>query len=328
MRAAWYERRGPASQVLVVGEMPDPQPGPGEVRLRLSVSGISPGDVKKRTGWQGSPMPYARVIPHSDGAGVIDAVGDGVPAVRIGQPAWCYGAQSYRAFGTAAEYVVVPAALAVDLPRDADAALLEQAACLGIPGITGYRAVFADGSVKGLTVLVYGGAGGVGAVALQMAVRDGAQVFSVVRSAEQRQAVLAMGAKAAFLGDTPDLAKALRAEAPGGMNRIADVDFGGHVETNAAVLAIGGVISSYSTANDHPPIPYWTLAFADATLRLLGSDDFSPAVKASAARELTAALLEGKLRTAIATRLPLAEIARAQDLVEQGSPGRVLLQIS
>ena len=147
MRAAWYERRGPASEVLVVGEMPDPQPGPGEVRLRLSVSGISPGDVKKRTGWQGSPMPYPRVIPHSDGAGVIDAVGEGVPAARIGQPAWCYGAQSYRAFGTAAEYVVVPAALAVDLPRDAGAALLEQAACLGIPGITGYRAVFADGSV-------------------------------------------------------------------------------------------------------------------------------------------------------------------------------------
>jgi len=116
MRAAWYERRGPARDVLVVGEMPDPHPGPGEVRISLSVSGISPGDVKKRAGWQGSPMPYPRVVPHSDGAGVIDETGPGVDADRVGEPAWCYGAQSYRAFGTAAEYVVVPAALAVPLP--------------------------------------------------------------------------------------------------------------------------------------------------------------------------------------------------------------------
>ena len=328
MRAAWYERRGRATEVLTLGDMPDPQPGPGEVRLRLSVSGISPGDVKKRAGWQDSPMPYPRVVPHSDGAGVIDAVGEGVPATRKGQPAWCYGAQSYRAFGTAAEYVVVPWALAVDLPSGADAAMLEQAACLGIPGITGYRAVFADGPVKGLTALVYGAAGGVGAVALQMAVRGGARVLAVVRSEEQRRTVLAMGASAAFLGDAPELAEALRAEAPDGVNRIADVDFGGHIETNAAVLAVGGVISSYYSANDHPPIPYWALAFSDVTLRLLGSDDFTPAVKAAAASELTAALVEGKLGTAIATRLPLEDIAQAHDLVEHGSPGRVLLQIS
>ena len=164
-----------------------------------------------------------------------------------------------------------------------------------------------------------------GAVALQMAVRDGAQVLAVVRSEAQRQTVLAMGARAAFLGDMPDLAKALKAEAPGGMNRIADVDFGGHIETNAAVVAIGGVIASYYSASDQPAIPYWPLAFSDVTLRLLGSDDFTPAVKAHAASELTAALIEGKLKTVIATRLPLAEIAHAHQLVEKGSPGRVLL---
>ena len=125
MRAAWYEQRGPARQVLVVGEMLQPAPGEGEVRIRVAFSGINPGDVKKRSGWQGSPMPYPRVVPHSDGAGVIDAVGPGVPAARVGEPVWCYGAQSYRAFGTAAEHVVVPAALTVPLPDNAGSDLLE-----------------------------------------------------------------------------------------------------------------------------------------------------------------------------------------------------------
>ena len=164
MRAAWYEHRGPAAQTLVVGEMPDPEPGDDEVRIRVEVSGLSPGDVKKRAGWQGSPMPFPRVIPHSDGAGTIDAVGRSVDPSRVGQRAWCYGAQSYRPFGTAADHVVVPDALAVALPRGADAAedrvLAEQAACLGIAGITGYRSVFADGPVQGLYVLVHGATGG------------------------------------------------------------------------------------------------------------------------------------------------------------------------
>jgi NADPH:quinone reductase len=191
MRAAWYERRGPAPEVLVVGELPDPQPGPGEVRIRVSHSGINSGDVKKRSGWQGSPMPYPRVIPHSDGAGVIDAVGTGVPAARVGQRVWCYGAQSYRPFGTAAEYVLVPQALAVPLPTTASQ---EQAVCLGIAGITGYRALFADGPVRGLDVLVYGATGGVGSIALQMARRDGARVFATVRSTDQLDVARALGA--------------------------------------------------------------------------------------------------------------------------------------
>ena len=328
MRAAWYEKRGNAGDVLVVGEMPDPTPGDGEVRIRLVASGLSPGDVKKRSGWLGAPMPFPRVIPHSDGAGVIDAVGSGVPTARIGRHAWCYGAQSYRPFGTAAEYVVVPAALAVDLPDGADQTMLEQAACLGIPGITGYRALFADGSVRGLTALVWGAASGVGAVALQMAVRGGARVLAIVRSADQAPAVLAMGATAAFVSDAPNLVELVRGAAPDGVHRIADVDFGAHVEANAAMLAVGGVISAYFSANAQPPIPYWTLGFADATLRLLGSDDFSPAVKAEAARELTAALVEGALTSVIAARLPLDEIAKAHVLVEGHAAGRVLVSVA
>lgn len=133
MRAAWYERQGPAGDVLVVGEMPDPAPGRGEVRMKVAASGINPGDVKKRRDEYGYGMPYRRVIPHSDGAGVIDQVGEGIPAARIGELVWCFGAQSYRPFGTAADYCILPAAQAVPLPRGVP---FEQGACLGIPGIT------------------------------------------------------------------------------------------------------------------------------------------------------------------------------------------------
>lgn len=330
MRAAWYERRGPAHEVLVVGDMPLPVPGDGEVRIRLGFSGINPGDVKKRSGWQGSPMPYPRVVPHSDGAGVIDAVGPGVPAARVGEAVWCYGAQSYRAFGTAAECVVVPAALAVPLPDGAGSQpdLLEQAACLGIAGITGYRAVFAGDPLAGLDVLVWGAASGVGAVALQMAHRAGASVLAVVRRAEQLPEVRAMGAAEAWLADDPALVDKIRQAAPAGVHRIAEVDFAAHIDVDAAVIATGGVISAYYSSADRPSIPYWTLGFADVSLRLLGSDDFPPAVKAEAARELTAALLEGRLHTAIAQRLPLDNIAQAHEQVERGAGGRVLLSLA
>ena len=330
MRAAWYERRGPARDVLVVGEMPIPEPGAGEVRIRLAYSGINPGDVKKRSGWQSSPMPFPRVVPHSDGAGFIDAVGAGVPPARVGEAAWCYGAQSYRAFGTAAEYVVVPGELAVPLPGGARSQpeLLEQAACLGIAGITGHRAVFAAGPVAGLNVLVWGAASGVGAVALQMANRAGGRVLAVVRRAEQLPAVRAMGAAAAWLADDPALADRIRDAAPEGVHRVAEVDFAAHIDINAAVMATGGVISAYYSSADRPDMPYWKLAFADVSLRLLGSDDFPAAVKADAGRELTAALLEGRLHTSIAARLPLQEIALAHERVERGAGGRVLLDLA
>ncbi|MER9180425.1 NADPH:quinone reductase [Mesorhizobium sp. M0767] len=331
MRAAWYEKQGSARDVLVVGEMTAPEPTDGEVRIRLAVSGINPGDMKKRSGWQGAPMRYARVIPHSDGAGVIDAVGPGVSPDRIGQRAWCYGAQSYRPFGTAAELVVVPAEFAVPLPSSSLVAseqdLAEQAACLGIAGITAHRAVFADGSVAGLSVLVHSAAGGVGSIAVQLARRDGAQVIAIVRNQAQLKAAGDIGAHHAFLADDPDLVARIRQAAPDGVHRIAEVDLALHIEVDAAVIAVGGVISSYYSSLDRPAIPYWQLGFADVTLRLLGSDDFTPSVKAQAASELTDALVDGSLRVNIAARFPLSEIAYAHELVEQGAGGRVLVQL-
>jgi NADPH:quinone reductase len=169
MIAAWYDRQGTAAEVLQVGELPAAEPGLGEVRVRLTVSGVNPGDIKKREGWLGSSMAFPRIVPHSDGAGVIEAVGPlarDVDPGRIGRRVWVYGAQSYRPFGTAAETTVVPAALAVDLPGHVSD---ETGACLGIPGITAHRAVFADGPVRGHTVLVNGVRGSVSSLAAQLA---------------------------------------------------------------------------------------------------------------------------------------------------------------
>jgi NADPH:quinone reductase len=188
--------------------------------------------------------------------------------------------------------------------------------------------VFAAGPVKGLTVLVWGAAAGVGAVALQMARRGGAHVLAVVRRAEQLKTVRHWGAYDAWLADTPALVDLIRSAAPGGVHRIAEVDFAAHIDTDAAVIATGGVINAYYSSSDRPSIPYWRLGFADASLRLLGSDDFPPEVKAEAAAQLTAALVEGSLTSAIAARLALADIAQAHEQVEQGAGGHVLLNMT
>jgi NADPH2:quinone reductase len=159
MRAAWYERQGAAREVLIIGEMDEPRPLAGEVRIRVAVSGVNPGDVKKREDAFGRGMPYPRVVPHSDGAGTVDAVGDRVSRQWIGRRVWCYGAQSYRPFGTAAEYVALPLTQLAPLP---EAVTMEQGACLGIPGITAHRAAHVAGPLQGRTVLLQGGAGAVG----------------------------------------------------------------------------------------------------------------------------------------------------------------------
>ena len=137
MKAAWYEKQGAARDVLVVGEMPDPIPAPGQVRIRIAASGISPGDIKKRQNACGYGMAYPRVIPHSDGAGHVDQLGSAVSSEWMSRSVWCYGAQSYRPFGTAAEFTVIPVDQIAPLPEKVS---MEQGACLGIPGITAHRA--------------------------------------------------------------------------------------------------------------------------------------------------------------------------------------------
>lgn len=324
MKAAWYERQGPARDVLIVGEMPDPIPGPGEVRIRLAVSGINPGDIKKREDAFGYGMSFPRVIPHSDGAGTVDAVGEGVAEAWIGRRVWCFGAQSYRPFGTAAEYTVVPLQQAVPLP---DGVPIEQGACLGIPGITAHRAVHVAGPVDGRTVLVQGGAGAVGLCAVQLAYRAGALVIATVRSAADEAAVRRAGATVVVI-PSADLVGQIQAHAPNGVDHIVEVAFGANITTDMEVLALGGSIASYASDVNMPQIPFWELLFKNARIFLVGSDDFPPEAKASAAQAIDDALAAGWPGFEIAERVPLEEIANAHELVEHPRRrGRVVVTL-
>lgn len=327
MIAAWYDQQGPAASVLQVGELPGAARGPGEVLVRLALSGINPGDIKKREGWLGSAMAFPRIVPHSDGAGVIEAVGPGVDTARTGSRVWVYGAQSYRPFGTAAQATVVPSALAVGLPDEVSG---ETGACLGIPGITAHRAVFADGPVAGQTVLVHGVRGSVSSLAAQLARWGGATVIGTVR-ADAELALVGKDAADHVISLQPGpaaTAAAIRDLAPDGVDRVVEVALSPNADLDAAVVRNGAVIAAYASAKDRPELPFWPLLFANVTIRLLGSDDFPQAAKDAAARDLTSAAAQGALSVPVARTFPLAEIAAAHQLVESGSaPGRVLLSI-
>ncbi|MGW3421978.1 NADPH:quinone reductase [Streptomyces phaeochromogenes] len=324
MIASWYDRQGAAADVLNVGELPDPQPGPGEVRVRVTISGVNPGDTKKRRGWLGSSMPFPLVIPHSDAAGVVDAVGDGVAAHRVGQRVWVYGAQSYRAFGTAAQYTVVPDHMAVPLP---DHLSDELGASLGIPGVTAHRAVFADGPVDGRLVLVHGVLGGVGSLAAQLALWGGATVIATVRRGADLDRVNPRTVSQAVALDSGDAAAAIRAYAPEGVNRIIEVSLSANADLDNAVTALDAVIAAYGTHADRTELPFWPLLFNNVTLRLLGSDDFPVAAKRQAARDLTAAAAVGALTVDIGDRFALSDIAKAHERVDAGGRGRVLVSV-
>jgi NADPH:quinone reductase len=292
--------------------MPDPHPRAGEVRIRLAASGINPGDIKKRSNAFGYGMPYPRVIPHSDGAGRIDEIGDGVSSEWLGESVWCYGAQSYRAFGTAAEYTVVPVHQVARLPRGV---AMDQGACLGIPGITAHRAVHISGPVDGRTVLIQGGAGAVGSCAVQLSRRAGARVIAVVRSGSM-EPVKTAGAHEVVYGG-PDVAAELKTLAPEGIDHIVEVAFDANLRVDLEVLKIGGSIATYATGTETPDIPFWPMVFQNTRVFFIGSDDFPKEAKVAATRELNAALEAGWPGLEIAERFPLEEIARAHELVEQ-----------
>lgn len=325
MRAVYYDRQGPAGEVLHIGELPDPEPGPGEVRVRLRYSGISPGDTKKRAGYFGSTMPYPRVIPHSDGSGTIDRVGDGVDPNRIGQRVWVYNAQSYRPFGTAADYTVVPDATAVPLPDGVDD---ELGACLGIPGITAHRAVFADGPVDGQTLLVHGALGAVGSLAAQLATWGGATVITTVRRRGDLAASSGALADRAVALDDPEAEQLIRQHAPDGVDRIIEVAFSDNITLDAAVAANGAVIAAYATRDPRPRLDFWPMLFDNLTIRLLGSDAFPADAKAMAARDLTTAADSGQLTVPVGAPFPIDQVAAAHDQVDRNNRQRVLLDLA
>jgi NADPH2:quinone reductase len=324
MKAAWYEKQGPARDVLVVGEMETPMPGEGEVRIRIEASGINPGDVRKRQDAFGVGMPFPRIVPHSDGAGTVDAVGAGVPDSWIGQRVWCYGAQTYRPFGTAAEYTVVPLRQAVRLPA---AASMEQGACLGIPGITAYRAVQVAGDLAGKTVLVQGGAGAVGVCAVQLAHRAGARVIATCRAKRSMDLAAENGADHVLLMDD-DLVRSVQAIAADGVDHIVEVAFGENVALDLQLLALGGSIAAYATHAATPQIPFWELLFKNVSIHLVGSDDVPAETKVDAAHALNRAIENGWAGMRIAGRFALDDIALAHERMERGAPdGRIVLEM-
>jgi NADPH2:quinone reductase len=315
MRAAWYEKQGPAREVLMVGEMETPMPGEGEVRIRIEASGINPGDVRKREDAFDVGMPFPRIVPHSDGAGTVDAVGAGVPDSWIGQRVWCYGAQTYRPFGTAAEYTVVPLRQAVRLPA---AASMEQGACLGIPGITAYRAVHVAGDLVGKTVLVQGGAGAVGACAVQLAHRAGARMIATCREKRSMDIAAENGADRVLLMDE-HLVHSVQKFAPGGVDHIVEVAFGENIALDLQLLAVGGSLAAYATHAPTPQIPFWELLFKNVSIHLVGSDDVPADIKVDAAHALNRAIENGWTGMRIAERFALDDIA--------GAHGRIVLEV-
>lgn len=330
MRAVWYERKGPAREVLNVGELPTPEPGPGEVGVRVHVSAVNPSDTKQRGGARGNiTMPFERVIPHQDGAGVVDAVGTGVDAARIGQRVWIYEATLGRPHGTCAQYTIVPAHKAVPLPEKAS---FEDGACMGIPAMTAHRCVLADGPVLGKTVLVHGGAGAVGFYAVQIARLAGAHrvIATVSRDEQARQARLA-GAHEVLNYRSDDVVariQAITGEAQG-VDRVVEVAFGSNLAVNLPLMRRGGVIAAYaSDAVPDPAIPFWPMLAKDLTVRFVLVYAMPPAAHDDAAMFISAALSAGELQHQIHRTYDMADAAAAHEATESMSHvGKVLVAI-
>jgi NADPH2:quinone reductase len=324
MRAAWYDRVGRAEDVLVVGELPDPEPGIGEVRVRLSVSGVNPADVKRRAGTGGRAMTDPRVIPGDDGAGVIDRIGPRVPHTRLGERVWLHCANQGRPHGTSADYVVLPSDRAISLP---DNTSFEVGACLGVPALTAHRAVFVDGPVSGKTVLITGGAGAVGHYAIELAKHGGATVLATASTPEKQKSALAAGADHVVDYRSPDAAAEILALSGGGVQRVVDVAFGANLPLTSAVIATNGTIVAYgSDAVTEPALPFYPLMRRNVTIRAVQVFTMpAPALRA-ASEHVNRLLADNALTHPIDDRYPLGEIAAAHRRVESGDAvGKVLI---
>jgi NADPH2:quinone reductase len=323
MRAAWYERNGPARDVLVVGEMPTPSPGPGEVLVRVATSGVNPSDWKTRAGSR--PMAAPRVIPHSDGAGTIAAVGEGVDKARIGERVWIWNGQWKRPFGTAAEYIALPAAQAVRLPEGTP---FEAGACLGIPALTAWRAVQTDGGVAGQSVLVAGGAGAVGHYAIQMAKLLGAaQVIATVSSAGKAAHARAAGADLVLNYREEDVAARIADVTGGrGVDRVVEVDLAANAALLPKVVARDGLCVCYGSGKAEMALPFGPMILSGAAIRFFIVYELSAEARAQGLAQLGAWLEAGRLQHAVGAVLPLDRIAEAHERVEQGAAtGNVVL---
>jgi NADPH2:quinone reductase len=317
VKAVWYERTGAAPDVLSFGEMPTPEAGPGEVRVRLEASGVNPSDVGRRAGSYRA-MEYPRVIPNSDGAGIVDQVGDGVTRLRVGQRVWLFnGQRNGRAFGTAAEYIALAEHLVTPLPDDVSFAA---GATLGIPCMTAWCCLFGDGTIAGQTTLVSGGAGAVGHYAVQLAKGGGARVIATVRSQVKAEQARLAGADLVIDYKTEDvIAKVMAFTEQRGVDRVVDVDFGGNIATTLKLMAMNSTIAVYATnGNRNPVVPMRELMDKCIALRALVLPALPPPLHATAQADISKWLAAGKRIHNVAAQFPLPETAQAHLAVEKG----------
>ncbi len=326
MRAAYYEANGAAAAVLKVGDVDTPQPGPGEVRVRIKTSGINPSDVKNRAGTQ-AKIAFPRVIPHSDGAGEIDAVGDGVPPSRVGERVWTWNAQFGRPFGTAAEYLVLPAAQVVPLPANTS---FDAGACLGIPAMTAWHAVAVSGlPERGGTVLISGGAGAVSQHAIQFAKARGATVITTISSSAKAKIAHDLGAEHTIDYKREDVVERVKEITGGrGVNAMLEMDFNTNAKLIPGVLAAYGTVVVYGITGLEAQFSSRFCLTNAIMLKFILVYRLNDQERAAAIAGITAILEQGHLTTNVPLTLPLADIAAAHEAVETGKAiGNVVLRI-
>ncbi|XBQ15656.1 MAG: NADPH:quinone reductase [Oceanicaulis sp.] len=326
MRAIWYDEQGRAADVLTLGEIEPAEPGPGEVAVRIAASGVNPSDVKQRAGARG-PMNVARQIPHSDGAGEIEAVGEGVDTARIGERVWLYNAAFRRAGGTCAETCVLPSDFAVTLPQGTE---FIHGAALGVPAMTAHRALTCAGPVMGASVLVTGGAGSVGNAAIQLARSMGAaRVITTVSSPEKAEAAWTAGADEVIDYTAQDVVEAVRAATDGqGVDHVVEVEFGGNLRASAEILKPHGSIAAYgSEAERTPELDFYPLMFRNASIHTVFVYQLTLERRARAAFEITRALKDGALTPLIDRTYALEDCVSAHERVEDGKIGSVVVEV-
>ena len=326
MRAVWYEAYGPAKEVLKFGELETPDPGAGEVRVRLHASGANPSDYKARLGSRGE-MGWPRIIPHSDGAGVIESAGEGVDAARVGERVWIFNGQWERPYGTAAEFIVVPERQAVPLADSVDFA---QGACLAIPAMTAHRALFLDGPIIGQTALVTGGAGAVGRYGVQLAKWGGADVIATVSNEEKARIAREAGADHVVNYREEDTAERIMEITNGaGVDRICEVDFGENLEVTRKVLKGNGTVAAYgSTRVPEPVLPWYQMMPGNTAVRMVFVYTMPDSAIAQACADINVACDAGALTHHIGARFSLEEAAAAHELMENfANVGNVVVEI-
>lgn len=315
MKAVWYRKNGLARDVLEYGELPTPEAGAGEVLVRLHTSGVNPSDVKSRAG---RPLAFERIVPHSDGAGVIEAVGAGVDPARIGQRVWIWNGQWQRAHGTCAQYIALPSEQAAVLPEHVS---FEAGACLGIPALTAWQAVEHAGDLNGKTVLVIGAANAVGGYCVQLAKRKGARVIGTVGSEQKAALAHELGADHTvnYKSETciDDIIKIAGA---GGVDVILDMDFSSVSRFVAGnVIRPHGLVVCYGS-NDmiSPTLDFRPWLFQSITLRLFLVYTLTDEQRHAALNGLGALLQHNELKHVIAATFKLEDTALAHEAVEQG----------